>query len=131
MEITFRPSLTLSEINTLTAMLQREYSNSHDLQTGMLLNKIQKFVLRANAGVVQGNIRTESVATSLGFSAPAISLQAQKENAYVKWKDNPLMCTPKELLWADEWRFAQGYMNEEEEAEMNRKLMEEFNKKDA
>lgn len=127
----YRPYLTLNEI---TYMLERIEPNHS------VYKKLQIFLFKAGIGAnVPAYVSSPKISTSnqirndfaqelreqedtRSYEDKIFDAKCKRQDAFCKWKDNPLLCSTYELELAETYRFENGLMDEDEIAAMNSRM---------
>lgn len=129
-EPTYRPVLTLSNIQEILHHLPR---------TCEAFKKLQLFAFKVNIRINEPNnipvprvtvrsqlrndFRDELSGTDNDEAERKIDYRIVRQEAYIKWKDNPLLCSEHELELVETYRFENGLLSADENAAINARMM--------
>lgn len=134
-EAVYRPLLSITDIETILNVLKP--IAIADANVSSLYCRLQVFHLKATNGMNSAHreekartTNNSSIASMLldDYSPPLAKIDPKiaRKAAYDKWASGSLLCTPNELALVETYRFENNLMSEEEEAALNKKVMDTF-----
>lgn len=114
----YRPYLTPAELEIIILALKTTASNPH------LIHYLEGYKGKIDLGINSPNLTLTprvGIADKLGLGLedpmiePTSSLSDKRHSAFLKWSQNPTICTPYEIELAYLYRFENDLMSPEEE----------------
>lgn len=114
----YRPSLSLTEIQTIISSLHQTGGNA------TLIRKLDTFIKKASIGITAPSHVTysapkQSLEDSLGFGSDSTSSNQSNESIdslYTIWQNSPSALSPTQLATVNHYRYINDLMSPEEES---------------
>lgn len=107
----FRPYFTTAELTELIRCVKTSSTNQS------LLAYLEAFAMKIDRGLLQSQISVQpSIEQRLGLVQSIISTAPTPIELYQRWKTNPINLTPPQLAIIHQYRWENGFMDDEESA---------------